>query len=68
MNCNHEVTTKIENGMIITYCKKCGKILDTAQASNGSRGTWREGLIEDNGGEILHDTPSYGSNGTILHD
>lgn len=26
---NHEVKIKIENDILITYCEKCGKILDT---------------------------------------
>ena len=54
--CKHQIATKIENGYVVTYCKKCGKILDTKPLSGGSEPEhWKEGLIHDNGGQILHD-------------
>lgn len=28
-SCNHNVNVDVVNGLIITYCSKCGEILDT---------------------------------------
>ena len=56
--CKHVPDVKVEGGLIITYCQKCGKILDTRPTDenpNYSRERWQEGLIQDNGGSILHD-------------
>lgn len=58
--CKHEVEIKLENGNIITYCKKCGAILDTKPAHTGPYNDavkirWSEAGIKDNGGDILHD-------------
>lgn len=58
--CQHDVETKVENGMIITFCKKCGKILDTRPIStnitcDSVKINWNEGGIKNNGGQILHD-------------
>lgn len=59
--CEHEVVTKIESGMIVTVCKKCGKILDSRpiapqpNRNDAVRIHWNEGGIKDNGGQILHD-------------
>lgn len=50
----HEITTKVENGMIITYCKKCGEIFD-AKPVPQNRINWNEAGLKDNGGQILHD-------------
>lgn len=55
--CEHQVNTKVENGMVITYCTKCGAILDTkvCSAPSVTCGSWNEGGLKDNGGQILHD-------------
>ena len=57
--CEHQVMTKIENGMIISYCAKCGQILDSKMANVAHDVSctcgWCEGGIRDNGGQILHD-------------
>ena len=58
--CEHEIAIKIENGMIVTYCKKCGKILDTKPANTNNKksilpGTSNNEVLKDNGGSILHD-------------
>lgn len=55
--CEHDISIKVENGMIITYCKKCGAILDTKPANNNQYTIsccQIEGDIPNNGGQILH--------------
>ena len=54
--CEHKVETKVENGVIITYCSKCGQILDTKQSYEAPRFTCENnfGGFTDNGGQILH--------------
>ncbi len=51
--CKHQAAVKVENGVIITYCKKCGKILDTKQAQQAGP-TFTETTAPQNGGNILH--------------
>lgn len=34
--CEHKIKTKVENGLIISYCEKCGKILDTTPVNTNS--------------------------------
>ena len=55
--CEHEITTKIENGIVITYCAKCGKILDIKNAPEKEcKIMWSEtGASANNNGFILHD-------------
>ena len=69
-NCKHKVELKVENGVAITYCVKCGAILSARPCGGETRtkDRWQEGLLKDNGGSILHDTPEYDLNGNILHD
>ena len=57
--CEHQVTTKVENGMIITYCAKCGAILDSKMVETPSFtcncGCHESaGGLASNGGQILH--------------
>lgn len=52
-NCNHQIKVKNENGMIITYCAKCGKILDSKSCFNEKIDiNWENN--SNNGGQILH--------------
>lgn len=55
--CQHEVMVyESGDGYIVTICKKCGKILDKKKIGNAkNEGQWMEGLLKDNGGQILHD-------------
>lgn len=59
--CEHSIVTKIENGIIVSYCCKCGKIMDSKPVQGQpSRNdsisvNWVEGGLCDNGGQILHD-------------
>lgn len=50
--CKHTPAVKVEGGMVVTYCKKCGKILDTKPASTNEH-FFRSGS-NNNGGQILH--------------
>lgn len=50
--CEHQVETKIENGIIITYCKKCGAILAQAPVAFNQSVSIEEN--SNNGGIILH--------------
>lgn len=58
--CEHQVSTKVENGMIITYCAKCGAILDSKMVNTPNNITCNCGCHESagglssNGGQILH--------------
>ena len=52
-NCKHLAAVKVENGMIITYCKKCGQILDTKPTGQPTQ-TVQETTAPQNGGQILH--------------
>ena len=54
-DCEHEIETKVENGYIITYCTKCGEIFDSKPVPSEREVHWNEGLVHDNGGQILHD-------------
>lgn len=55
MNCKHETAVKVENGYVITYCTKCGKILDTKPVSGSKNEHYIQSNYPDNGGQILHD-------------
>lgn len=34
--CNHEIEAKVENNFVVTYCKKCGAIINSKPLSEGS--------------------------------
>ena len=56
--CNHDIIVSVKDGLVITSCRLCGAILDTKPANNQNvkpQEPWSEGLIKDNGGQILHD-------------
>lgn len=50
--CEHQIDTKIENGIVITFCRKCGQILDTKMVQAP---TITCSGFTSNGGQILHD-------------
>ena len=53
----HEIATKIDGGVIIVYCLKCGKILDSKTVPEKDyKVLWSEtGITPKNDGVILHD-------------
>lgn len=57
MECKHEIKIETRNGNIITYCSKCGKILDSKPIDESTH-EYKEGsgsFLGDNGGVILND-------------
>ena len=55
---HHMVDVKVDAGYAITYCVKCGKILDKKKVARPGEEPdirWESGLMKDNGGQILHD-------------
>lgn len=66
-NCNHKAVVKTENGMIVTYCQKCGKILDSKTIGNNNA-SFYETTAPKNDGQILHGNITAPQNGgEILH-
>lgn len=57
MKCKHEIKIETKNGNIITYCSKCGKILDSKPIDESVH-EYKEGsgsFLGDNGGVVLND-------------
>lgn len=57
--CDHKIEVKIENGVAITYCTKCGEIFETKPVKESSKSpdymcTTECGRDFGNGGQILH--------------
>ena len=53
-NCKHDIEIKNVNGLIITYCKVCGKILSQQTAQTTVKQETPNSDLRDNGGQILH--------------
>jgi hypothetical protein len=63
--CEHQVVVCVRDGMIVSYCSKCGKILNSKPIdhqdhrktdTNKTLVDYSEGtILHDNGGEILND-------------
>ena len=34
--CNHDIDAKVENNFVVTYCKRCGAIINSKPLSEGS--------------------------------